>query len=250
MTPALDLRYIQLPLPEAVRSERELSPYEKAELHTSTDHRRRAGWIAGRWLIKHLLRERLNDVERQKFVPTAVSILSRDTEGRPCRPSILYRERPLPMSVSVSHTSRGVLVGLSRRDGLLLGVDLAQPERVGLGALDPWYTQQERQWIHEQHDPTAAAQLWTIKQAFFKAANRGEMFSPRRVSVTTDADGRFQCTYSHRSHDLPAYIAVTTCDQQVAALVVILPAQTLEEVPETYDSVIPQSELIRIGRPW
>jgi phosphopantetheinyl transferase len=250
MSPVLELRYLQLPLPEAVRSERELSPYERAELNASPDRRQRPGWIAGRWVIKRLLRERLNEVEQQRFDPTAVSVLSRDTEGRPCRPSILYRERPLPVSVSVSHTSRGVLVGLARREGLLLGVDLAQPDRVGLGSLDPWYTPQERQWIQRQEDTTAAAQLWTVKQAFFKAANRGEMFAPRRVSVTTDTDGRFQCSYSHRSHDLPAYIAITTCDHHVAALVVILPAQSLDEVPETYDSVIPHSELSRIGRPW
>ncbi len=249
MMPVLDLRYIKLPLPEATRSERELSPYEHTEMQQLGDRRSgRAAWIASRWLIKRLLRERLSEAEARRFDPTAISILSRDNDGHSCRPRIVFDDHPLGLGVSIAHTPRGVLVGLSRRVGMLMGVDLVQPERVGVGSLDPWYTALERRWIGQQAEPSAAAQIWSVKQAYYKAANRGESFSPRSVEVTLDADGHFQCSYSRRSHALPAYIAVTTCDNHVAALVVVLPDQSLRDVQETYDVVIPQSELMRIGR--
>ena len=246
--PVLDLRYVKLPLPEAARSERELSPYELSEFQQLRDRRHRAGWMASRWLIKRLLRERMGDAAARRFDPTAISVLSRDPEGRACRPRILVNDRSSGLGLSISHTPHGVLVGLSRRDGLLLGVDLAQPQRTGVGSLDPWYTPSERQWIQHQAERTAAAQLWAVKQAFYKAANRGEVFAPRSVEVSLDNAGRYQCKYSRRSHGLPAYIAVTTCDDHVAALVVILPEQSVNAVPKNYDEVIPQSELMRIGR--
>jgi hypothetical protein len=60
--------------------------------------------------------------------------------------------------------------------------------------------------------------------------------------------GRFQCSEAGRSHDPRAYIAVTHCDGQVAALVVISTDLGVSDVSATYDSIIPQSQIEEIER--
>jgi phosphopantetheinyl transferase len=249
MPPALDLRYIKLLRQENPAALRDLSCFEQDELQQHVlDRRRRAGWIAARLLVKRLLYERASMAERRTFDPTEVSVLSRDPAGRSTRPILRQGSQRLDLGLSISHTHKGVLVGLARREGLLLGVDLAVPERTVVGSIDPWYTPQERRWVQSQTDLAAAAQLWTIKQAFYKAVSRGEPFAPRRIEVSVGQDGRFRCDFAGRSHELPAYVAVTDCDGHVAALVVVSPKHALSEVPASYDSIIPQSDLMRIGK--
>lgn len=246
--PTLDLRYLPLPHSESGRSVQHLSEYEQIELDSLADRRYRNGWLAGRWLVKRLMAERVIQGEYRRFDAAGVSVLSTDEFQRRSRPRVYCDGSHLPLSLSIAHTPTGVLVAMARQQNLRLGVDLVQPERISVRPIDPWYTQPERQWIAAQADPQAAAQIWAVKQAFFKATNRGETFSPRRYEVRLDSGGYFHCHSVGRSHANVCHIAVTPCDGHVAALVVVLPEQTVVDPVVSYDATIPQTELLRIAR--
>ena len=67
-----------------------------------------------------------------------------------------------------------------------MGVDLVEPVRLGRGFVAQWFTPAERRWLHSDD---FAAVAWAVKEAVYKATNRGEPFRPQSVEVFPSPDG-------------------------------------------------------------
>lgn len=217
--PSLDLRYLKLPHPRSARALDDLSSFEHFELEQLA--RNRNGWLAARWIVKRLLSGQLETPEGAAR-PIDISVLSQDDYGRPQRPMLLLQSSRFDLSVSISHTPRGVLVGLAHQPGIQIGVDLAPLDRPYSTSNEMWFTSNEKAWLSDR-DPSAAAQFWTIKQAFYKATNQGEPFRPRQYEVRVDNAGDYQCFATGQQSNQRAQVITTSCDDHAAALVVQLP---------------------------
>jgi phosphopantetheinyl transferase len=106
------------------------------------------------------------------------------------RPRIRIGGRLVPWSLSIAHTGRGVLVAIADQGSISVGVDLVEPARLGRGFMAQWFTAAERRWLQPGD---RAATAWGVKEAVYKAANRGEAFRPQSMEVFPSADGSFVC---------------------------------------------------------
>ena len=182
--------------PHRALDESWLTTSEVAESCRWKDHRRRQQWWEGRRLAKELILDvrpdRISD-------PAEIEILTQNQLGASVRPRVLVRGRPLPCSLSLSHTDSAVLVAFSDTPGVSVGVDLCAPESYPASFLDTWFTPSERALV-DGEGSELAARLWAIKESVYKACNSGESFAPRRIQVEMDA-GKYSCTYHHRVLD-------------------------------------------------
>jgi phosphopantetheinyl transferase len=142
------------------------------------DGGRQRVWLAGRLLAKRLIAARLN-ASGMRGLHSAAQIEIRSA-GR--RPVVLFEERRLRWSLSISHTDRSVLVGLSCIPGISIGVDLVAAEPCGRGFAETWFTPHERHALSDAA-PHAAATLWGAKEAVYKAAGQNRPFDPRSIEV-------------------------------------------------------------------
>jgi phosphopantetheinyl transferase len=188
---------------------------ESRELDRLTDAHRRNQWLAGRWLAKQLITETAGPRDLADL-----QVLTRDHRNLGVRPRIVSRAGDLGLVLSIAHTDSGVLVAIGSGSRRSLGVDLAPravPADEGFCRL--WFSPLERQWI--EHDPAArVAQLWTIKEAVYKAANTGQSWSPRDVQVHPRGAGGFECSYRGRSLD-DLSIELGHFDNHLAAVAVL-----------------------------
>ncbi|MBT4864465.1 MAG: 4'-phosphopantetheinyl transferase superfamily protein [Planctomycetaceae bacterium] len=168
-----------------------LSVAEKRELDLLRDGSRREAWLCGRWLSKHLIREAC-------VLPATklelIEILSRDAEGRGMRPAVTVSGEPISASLSISHSTHAVLVGVTTQPGISIGVDLTIPETVKPGFLRMWFTEAEQERL-KSADSRLAMTYWAIKEAVYKACQNGESFAPRKIEVFDSVEGRFGCYY-------------------------------------------------------
>jgi phosphopantetheinyl transferase (holo-ACP synthase) len=137
-----------------------------------------------------------------------IEILSHDfgtSLGR--RPQVFLDGSPAPLSLSISHTSRGVLVGLAWGGDAAVGVDLTDPADVQPQSLQGWFTSEERRRF-DTLDRCQAAMLWAVKEAVYKARNAGEHFDPRQIEVFRSQNGDLLCHY--REDGLQAACAIRT----------------------------------------
>jgi phosphopantetheinyl transferase len=184
---------------------------------------RREAWLLGRLLSKALIRDMLvaTGGPGRAVDPIHIEVLSRDGLGRPTRPRVLLKGRLQHWSLSLAHSDQSVLVGLSRLDGVAIGVDVSAPQPSRAGFLDLWFTLRERAWILAQSGqaPREAATFWAVKEAFYKAVNVGEGFAPQRIEVGANPQGGYAVrwlgsrpTGSHR-------VRVTAGHTEIAAVV-------------------------------
>lgn len=247
MSAVFDFRYISIPRGQQPHRLDGLSHYDLKDMEWIKGRREQVMWLAGRMLAKQLILQQLSSVGETRIGPHDITILSRDEHGQPMRPQVWIHQQRFPRSLSLSRTDQGVLVALSRSDEFRLGVDLALPHRSLPGPFDNWFTPSERYWLDQQEDPpAAAAQMWAIKQAYYKITNRGERFVPRHFEVTVASSGSFDCAYSGYSHQLNPDIMVNQYDGHVAALVVVRPKGEASAAPAVGDYVIPQWQTLRL----
>jgi len=107
------------------------------------------------------------------------------------RPVLLIDGTAQPLSLSIAHSDRGVLVAIGDAATTSVGVDL-----VARGAIShqlAWtFTAAERQWISAAHDDAGAAEkLWARKEALYKACQRGEGFQPATIEAVPGSPPRF-----------------------------------------------------------
>ena len=184
-------------LPAAGRSTDWLLSAERAELAMFRDERRRREWLAGRWAAKQLLVQA--GVAR---AASEVEICSRDDRRRPSRPRIRIGGERFVGSLSIAHTAKGAMAALAACERLAVGVDLVDLECLAAasgngGFARLWFTPLERCWIAADR-PRRTATLWGIKEAVYKACQRGEGWSPRDV-VVWPRTGGYRCTYRGRA---------------------------------------------------
>jgi phosphopantetheinyl transferase len=202
---------------------------EARQLERIADAARRRQWLAGRTLAREMLRETfvLNTND-------AVQIVSRGEDGLGTHPLVNVNGRRLDCALSLSHTSRGVLVAVAVGDGNSLGVDLCdEVERFSPGFLRLWFTPGEQNWI--QGDQGRAAKIWAVKEAVFKAVSQGAPWNPREIEVVpaSAADAQaaelhagpaaistpnsFRCVYCGQAVE-PLSLALRTVDGHTAAV--------------------------------
>lgn len=192
-----------------------LTAPERAELATLTDAVRRQAWLWGRFLTKKLIVEAFPD-EVGGF--QNVEVCSRDASGRVVRPRLrIDGNSEKPWCLSLSHTGQAVLVALCLSADMTVGVDLAAAESLPEGFLSIWFTERERDWLSDV-EPEQTAVCWAIKEAVYKACNRGESFAPRRIEVFPGLAGNYSCRYD--GWELPQECRIETWqpDGHVAAM--------------------------------
>lgn len=188
-----------------------LSAAELTELARIRDEKRRSQWTLGRLLAKRMIGDML-PVARS----SDVQILSR-APGRGCRPRVWVNGERINWSLSISHTSRGVFVGLAASDELCLGVDLAADVPLDDRFRQMWFTRDERSWLAKAPVGRTSV-LWALKEAAFKAGNSGQEWSPRQIEILPIDEENFQVTlFGHRLS--PRSVDFRAIDGQLAATV-------------------------------
>jgi phosphopantetheinyl transferase len=215
-----------------------LGATERQELANLRDAGRRRQWLAGRWLAKQVIGEAFNIDD-----PAQIDILTRDHRGRGVRPRVLTRLHDLQLSLSISHTELGVLAALSKSNRLSVGVDLVPrllPAQDGFQGL--WFTPRERQWV--EHDPQGrTAVLWAVKEAVYKAINKGQSWNPRHIEVRRQGRSEFECSYRGRRLS-GLSISLDQFDGQTAAVACLRWVVTSGRT-----AAASQPEPLRISRP-
>ena len=159
--------------------ESHLSQRERAELLTWRDAGRRRAWLCARVAAKRLIAEHWPG----ELAVAHLEILSRDEQGRPNRPQVFLKSRPLACSLAISHTERGVLVGLADGWSTRVGVDLAQCGWPRDGFARLWLTSGERAWVDGSASADIASFVWAAKEALYKACHSGESFAPAAFEI-------------------------------------------------------------------
>ncbi len=196
-----------------------LSPSEHAMFDRLRHPNRRAGWLAGRVLAKQVLLRRLGPCGQDvcRAAPARIAITTIGPSGSQVAPEIRLDGQPVPWSLSISHTDRGVLVVLAATKDDRIGVDLVAPSNYGAGFCELWFTDGERRWIGPGRPPLRVATLWAIKEATYKACHRGEPFDPRRIEVLPGPPGRYRLRFDRTA--IVRFVRTWQLDRQVAAVI-------------------------------
>ena len=193
----VDVRYAAIqeletlfqPTPGSWLSDSELLVWSKMSARS-----RQRSWLFGRVLAKQLLCERfdLNLVGH----PRRITICSLNSQSRGTRPRPTIDGVPMRCSMSISHTERGVLAVVAKDEPTFVGVDLvSQPVELRPGFLRTWFSPNEVSILSRAENRMDSATLWCIKEAVYKACNRGERFAPRQIEVHVDSDQRIRIQY-------------------------------------------------------
>lgn len=204
-----------------------LSPGEREVLEQLTDPRRREAWMCGRLLGKQLL---VNEVVRAQQLdggvgPEQIEIHSLDVLGRPTRPRVTVQGRLQPWHLSIAHTQQSVLVAVSCNPRLSVGVDIAAAGQFGNGFRELWLTPAERRWCENAQDHGLVSTLWAIKEALYKAANRGERFAPASIEVSPDLEGGYTWSANGRGSRSSVTVRVAALDGEIAAIAAVRTAE-------------------------
>lgn len=235
-----------------------LSESERRELTHWRNADRREAWLCGRWASKQLIRALMGERDsvsvpagpahvepdgywdrrraqgQAELALPQISITSRDDQGRSVRPHVSICGRSLPWSVSISHSQRAVLVAVSTAPEIVLGVDLTdinaieqmihrEPQASApswtTGFQKTWFTNREQETLVDAGPETTAA-VWAVKEAVYKASNRGEGFAPRRIELCLEPTG-FRCQYDGVKIGDDCEIVVRELDRHAAATVLL-----------------------------
>jgi phosphopantetheinyl transferase len=205
---------------QAEPAEAWLVPRERLVYASLRDPGRRAEWLAGRILTKRLVSERFQPVA---VPPARIEIDSGDGRTRRLRPRILMDGRPLDWRLSIAHSGRSLLVAVANSDRWGVGVDLVEPIQCGRGFTELWFTPSERRWLAPQGRLWTTA--WAIKEAAYKAANRGEAFRPRAFEVLPAPGGGFVCAIHGRQPDRLHRLVVWRTPQDETAILALYDSQ-------------------------
>jgi 4'-phosphopantetheinyl transferase EntD len=163
-----------------------LSADERAAHAAMQSSERRATWLAGRILAKRLLLEYAQAAgdALATFRASELHIESRSTSpGHGERPTLFLAGLAQECAISIAHSQRGVLAAVALDGKVSLGVDLAESTDAPQ-ALQWTFTPAERAWLAgDAATSDRAVQLWALKEALYKACQRGEGFSPQTIDV-------------------------------------------------------------------
>lgn len=222
-TRTLYARLSELPLDAAAQW---LSAEELAVWVGMRSTGRKATWLAGRIVSKRLLLELLAGEQHPLAVVRAdeIHIESRSSRtGHGERPEVSIDGKLVPLALSIAHTERGALATATLKTDMALGVDLVTPTDAGR-SLHWTFTDAEQLWLAVSADHThCAARLWSMKEALYKACQRGEGFAPRDIDVVPGRPPSYPQFDSIR--DLIG-LQCWRIDGQVAALAMVKSSKT------------------------
>ena len=183
--------------------------------------------MCGRLLAKRLLlREELRVPGCDSGAgPGEIEIHSLDLRGRPARPRVTVGGRLLPWHLSIAHTRRSVLVAVSCDSRVSVGVDVTAVDGYEDGFRKLWLTPAERRWCETAEDRRLAPTLWAVKEAAYKAANRGERFAPASIEVSRGSEGGYAWHPRGGGPRRSAAVRVDALAGEVAAIVAVLTAE-------------------------
>lgn len=130
----------------------------EAERLSQLSGARAAEFFTSRWLIRQTL-SRVSTVAPEQCCPV---------EGRPTASTT-----PPGWHLSLSH-SHG-LTACSAQYGSALGIDIEPSKRhpQWQKVVKRWFTPIEQEWLFQEDDPHNFLKVWTLKEAWLKATNRG-----------------------------------------------------------------------------
>ncbi len=206
---------------------------------------RKATWLAGRIVAKRLLLELLAG-EPPSWADLHASSIGIDSlstrAGHGERPEVTFAGQRIPVALSIAHTERGALAAAAMESSvssggtIALGVDLVAPTEAS-SSLHWTFTDAERLWLASStNHARCAARLWGMKEAIYKASQRGEGFTPREIDVTPGQAPR----YPQRNTARNLIRLQSWCiDGQVAALAIVKHAASLSSRNETTSALAP-----------
>ncbi|MCA9069530.1 MAG: 4'-phosphopantetheinyl transferase superfamily protein [Planctomycetaceae bacterium] len=224
-----------------------LSDNERRESERYHDAGRYRQWQAGRWLAKQLLHEQLVPWSTNR---RDIEILSRNAQGQAIRPIVRVNQKVQPWCVSISHSRRGVLVGVSLDPAINVGVDLAEKEDLNSQSLVFWFSARERERLREGNGRHSAV-CWAVKEAIYKAINTGESFVPRKFEVFPCATGGYECHHEGKTLNERSHITVWDVDDHVAVTAMVsstsAPLKNVPHLGGRLERLAPSREAILAG---
>ncbi len=209
-----------------------LSTAEREEYARWRDAGRRREWLGGRWLVKGMIQSALaeSSPERAPAGCDEIEVLSRDAAGRGRPPRALVAGRLLPWHVSLAHHGGVVCAVVSTAPGLRVGIDVVSTEALNRRACvcGPWFTVRERRWLQHSPDRQLAGTLWAVKEAVFKATNRGDPFLPERIEVGRRAVDRYTWTRDDLPQGADDSLIVSRRAGFIVAVALVRPGVTRE----------------------
>lgn len=151
-----------------------LSAEEKARADRFLRPANRREFIAAHALKRQMLAQALC------IPPDALRFGTEDAHGKPC-----VLNAPRPVNFNLSHTTGQVGCAVTLDPDVSVGLDLEEADRRTTATLaDRFFADDETAWIHAQPDPLRAfLSVWTLKEAFVKAAGRGLSLGLETFSV-------------------------------------------------------------------
>jgi phosphopantetheinyl transferase len=188
-----------------------LAPAERETWLGLRSPQRREAWLSGRILAKQMVLRHLLAAH-----PAEIEIHSLDSQEQGIRPRVTVCGRLQPWALSIAHSARSVFVALSATPGLAVGVDVTAGPEGDAGFWETWFSPAERRWS----ETPGIATLWAIKEAVYKAVNRGERFAPRRIEII-GMDNHFAFRWDGAEPELGCSILVGSHGGEITALVTL-----------------------------
>jgi phosphopantetheinyl transferase len=172
------------PLKTAHLLERFFSTAEITEYQKFKIPKRQSEWLASRLLVKQLV-QRVFD---QKELPLESITLRKEPSGVPY---VALEGQQRVGWLSISHSQGGVLAAFSQEVALRFGVDLEFIEPRPLDLFADYFTPSELAWISsldEQCQKVNANLVWSAKEAYLKALEKGLQMDTRKINIYPSAD--------------------------------------------------------------
>lgn len=157
-----------------------LAPAERSTLAEMRFPRRRKEWRLGRWTAKSALAAHLN-IGRPSLVLPRLEIRANEDGA----PDALIDGRPLPWSVSLSHSQGLAMAAVTVRD-TAVGCDLERIEPETPRYVMPYLTEREQGYLEQlpvASQPHLATLLWSAKESALKTLRTGLTLDTKAVEI-------------------------------------------------------------------
>jgi 4'-phosphopantetheinyl transferase len=155
--------------------------------------KRRNDWLLGRWTAKSALLRR-SPGGQQRMTDWRIET---DEAGAP---GVFYRDDPVPVRLSLSHSQGQSLCALADQ-GVRIGCDLEKIELRSASFEETWFLDSEINLLdhHPGNDRASLVTLlWSAKESVLKALRKGLTVDTRRARITAfdAAHGEEWCRFS------------------------------------------------------
>jgi phosphopantetheinyl transferase len=173
--------------------DRWLHPRERQQFDGIRDRNRQARFLCGRLAAKQLL---LGEARQCDVAPRHVDICSRSGEGRGTPPVVRIDGQPVPVHLSITHTSNLIAVAVSSTLATRVGIDVVEFSDANNRLLRHWLGRLDGRLLGGAAglDPV---HVWAAKEAAFKTLPEGTKFRPRRFFLVRSEDGRYAWRHEH-----------------------------------------------------